>query len=548
MMKAYMTDLRQEFAGYNREKLTGDLMAGATVAAVALPLALAFGVSSGADAAAGLITAILAGIVIGLLSGASYQISGPTGAMSAILLTIVPRYGLEGVFLATLVAGILLIVMGVFRVGRMVSVIPMPVITGFTSGIAILIALGQVDNFFGTVSRGDSVVEKLISYRQLGFQPNWQTLSIGLFVILLMSFWPKKWQAILPSSLAALILVTAANSLLLHWQVAQVGAIPPTLLPANRLALSAISWSSVSGLFLPALSIAALGMIESLLCGASAGRMKEEEMDADRELVAQGIGNVIIPFFGGVPATAAIARTSVAIRAGQKTRLTSIFHAAGLLLSMFLLAPIMSQIPMAALAGVLMVTAFRMNEWHTIRYLFGRKLKSASLEFLLTMVITVVFDLSTAIVAGVAFCSLMFTVKVANLVEIELSSIDPERLRQRDLHFHPSYERVKVAYVMGSLFFGSAQYARKRLDAGIAEGDVLILSLRGLSAMDSTGAHMLLQFCHKAQTQGVHLYFAGVQRQVQTQLKRGGIVDFVGQENFLWSTEEALERVASGEI
>lgn len=267
VVKQFSQNLKKEFLGYNRGKLIKDLLAGITVAAVALPLALAFGVSSGATAAAGLITAILAGLMIGALSGASYQISGPTGAMSAILASIVVKYGLQGVFLATLMAGIILVLAGVFKLGRLVSIIPTPVITGFTSGIAIIIALGQIDHFFGTSSSGETVLQRLASYRSLGFSPQWQTVVIGMAVVLIMVFWPRKWQSVLPSSLSALIVVTALNELLLHWQVTSVGEIPRTLLPATRLLPSEIVASDLYGLLIPACSIAALGMIESLLCG-----------------------------------------------------------------------------------------------------------------------------------------------------------------------------------------------------------------------------------------------------------------------------------------
>lgn len=547
MFSRYLQDLRQEFHGYDGRKLAADLMAGVTVAAVALPLALAFGVSSGADAAAGLITAILSGILIGMLSGASFQISGPTGAMSAVLVTVVARYGLDGMFLATLIAGAVLVAAGLLKVGRMVSIIPMPVITGFTSGIAVIIALGQLDNFFGTTSQGGSAVEKLLSYGRLGFSPDLHAVAIGLGVMALMVLWPKGWQRFCPASLAAIVLVTATNLLALGWQVPVVGEIPRTLLPAARLGVGGLDLSQVGGLLAPALSIAALGMIESLLCGAAGGRMKGEGMNADRELVAQGIGNMVLPFFGGVPATAAIARTSVAVKAGQQTRLTSVFHAVGLLLSMFLLAPVMSRIPMSALAGVLMMTAWRMNEWHAIRYLFGNRLKSACAGFLVTMACTVVFDLSVAILAGIGFSAVMFTVKVSSTVEVTVTQVDPQRLAQRDIAFYESFRQVRVAYVTGALFFGSAGLVRDRLETGLAGADVMILSLRGLGAIDATGAHVLLEFCRRAAEGGTKLYCTGVQNQVMAYLRRGGVVAQVGVANFLWSTEQALERCVEGQ-
>ena len=208
MFSAFFRSLKQEFAGYNSKKLLADMMAGLTVCAVALPLALAFGVSSGASAASGLVTAIIAGVVIAVLGGASYQISGPTGAMSAVLVGIVAEYGLQGVFFACFAAGVLLLLAGVFKLGRLISFIPMPVIMGFTSGIAIIIAMGQIDNFFGTVSEGGSNLEKIASYGRLGFHPNMQAVLIGLLVVLVMVFWPKKWGARVPDSLVGIILAT----------------------------------------------------------------------------------------------------------------------------------------------------------------------------------------------------------------------------------------------------------------------------------------------------------------------------------------------------
>ena len=334
MFSAFFRSLKQEFAGYNSKKLLADMMAGLTVCAVALPLALAFGVSSGASAASGLVTAIIAGVVIAILGGASYQISGPTGAMSAVLVGIVAEYGLQGVFFACFAAGVLLLFAGVFKLGRLISFIPMPVIMGFTSGIAIIIAMGQIDNFFGTVSEGGSNLEK--SYGRLGFHPNMQAVLIGLLVVLVMVFWPKKWGARVPGSLVGIILATIVATVAGMDQLAVVGDIPKTLLLADRLSLGGLSFTMLENLLSPIVTIAALGMIESLLCGASASRMKGEAFNADQELIAQGVGNILLPLFGGVPATAAIARTSVAVKSGQQTRLTSVFHSLFLLASMFL--------------------------------------------------------------------------------------------------------------------------------------------------------------------------------------------------------------------
>ena len=248
MFSAFFRSLKQEFAGYNSKKLLADMMAGLTVCAVALPLALAFGVSSGASAASGLVTAIIAGVVIAVLGGASFQISGPTGAMSAVLVGIVAEYGLQGVFFACFAAGVLLLLSGIFKLGRLISFIPMPVIMGFTSGIAIIIAMGQIDNFFGTVSEGGTNLEKLASYGRLGFHPNMQAVLIGLLVVLVMVFWPKKWGARVPGSLVGIILATIVATVAGMDQLAVVGDIPKTLLLADRLSLGGLSFTMLENL------------------------------------------------------------------------------------------------------------------------------------------------------------------------------------------------------------------------------------------------------------------------------------------------------------
>lgn len=403
MLKKFSIRLKNEFQGYNAKALSKDIMAGLTVTAVALPLALAFGESCGASAAAGLVTAIIAGLIIGALSGASFQISGPTGAMSAILIGIVAgEGGLQSVFYVSFIAGLIILLCAIFKLGRLVQMIPRPVITGFTSGIAIIIALGQIDNFFGTVSEGESAIAKLMSYGELGFAPNVQAIILGLIVVAIMILWPKKLGAIIPGSLIGIIVSTIV-CVIAGFNVSVVGEIPKTLFLEERLDLAAFDFGKLASYISPAISIAALGIIESLLCGASASRMKNESFDADQELVAQGIGNVIIPFFGGVPATAAIARTSVAIKSGCNTRICGIVHALGLLASMFLLGPVMALLPLSALAGVLMVTAWRMNEWESIIEFFKEKKFGEIAQFLITMVATVIFDLTVAIIIGVVF-------------------------------------------------------------------------------------------------------------------------------------------------
>ena len=542
MIKQYILDLRHEFAGYNAKKLSQDLMAGITVAAVALPLALAFGVSSGLTAASGLITAIVAGMIISIFSGASYQISGPTGAMGAILGGLVLSYGEQGVFIATLLAGIILVIAGIFKLRRLVTFIPSPVITGFTSGIAIIIALGQIDNFFGTTSEGASAIAKLASYAHLGFSPNMYAVLFGALVMVIMIVWPKKWNQKIPSSLVGII-VSLVISMFIKADYAVVGEIPRSLMTDSRLEVGALSVDAFKNLISPAFAIAALGMIESLLCGASAGKMKGEKLNADRELVAQGIGNMIVPFCGGVPATAAIARTSVAIKSGAQTRLTGIFHAVGLLLSMFLLAGIMKNIPLSALAGVLMITAWRMNDWEDIKFIFKRKLKMPIAQFLITMIATVVFDLTTAILIGVGFSILAFIVKASD-IQINMADIEEDRLNI-NINYH--HNKTKVVYITGPIFFTTVQDI-EALTEKLVGLDYVIFSMRGVPLIDLTGLKAISDLADALKASGTHVMFAGVQEKVKNNMARFGIDENIGGEQFFWSVEDTLVHIDKEEL
>ena len=538
MIRAYFSDLKNEFSGYGGKALSRDLMAGVTVAAVALPLALAFGVSSGADAAAGLITAIIGGLVIGSLSGAFYQISGPTGAMAAILISIVAKYQMQGVFLATMMAGIFLLLAGVLRLGKMTAYIPAPVITGFTSGISILIAAGQLDNLFGVTSAGETVIDRIGSYFSLGFHPNFHALGVGLFVVLFMVVYPKKWNAVVPGSLVAIILATAAVRVF-GFDVQAVGEIPKTLLPAERLNLSRVSGNTLLHLLSPAFSIAMLGMIESLLCGSSASRMTDRKFNSDQELVAQGIGNIVLPFFGGIPATAAIARTSVAVKSGAVTRLTGIFHALVLVVSMFLLSPVMSAIPLSALAGVLLVTAFRMNEWAAIRYMFSHQFKGAILKYLVTMAATVVFDLTTAIALGVLVALLLLVRRLSKL-EINVESVDASRVSASDAEVERRFGGARVVYIAGAMIFANTQ-AVEAIPAEIPEAcDTVLFSMRGVSYIDVSCAQAFESVVNKLLGRGVRIGVCGLSGETRKTLDRSGITALIGEENIHWSIDRVL--------
>lgn len=529
---------RDEFRGYNVAKFQQDVLAGLTVAAVALPLALAFGVASGATAAAGLVTAILSGLVIGALSGAPYQISGPTGAMSAVLIVLAQRYGLEGIFIAGLLSGFLLLVIGLLRLGRFIAFIPAPVITGFTSGIALIIFIGQIDNFLGVKTEAaESAALKLFNYFKGGFVPDWRAIVIGGVVILTMLFWPRKLNARFPASLLGIILATALNALF-HWPVAVIGDIPKTLLLADRLSLAHIPWQNLTDFIAPALTITALGAVESLLCGAVASNMTGIRLQANQELIGQGIGNMLIPFFGGVPATAAIARTSVGIKSGGQTRLVSIIHALGLLASMFLLAPVMARIPLAALAGVLMVTAVRMNEWHAIRFMFGKHFKSAMLAFVITMLATVALDLTQAILIGTLISAAIFLNELSSL-DINIQEIDPEKLAQRGIQTSGNCRHARVAFITGPLFFAATGNFNEAFN-NLGDTHALILSMRGVSNIDTSGLEAIRALNERLRKQGGTLMFAGVHENARSMMERGGLLDEIGEENFFWSSDQAI--------
>ncbi len=537
-MKNYILDLKREFQGYNSTSFMKDLFAGITLAAVALPLALAFGVSAGASAAAGMITAIIAGIVIGTLSGASYLISGPTGAMSAILIGLTMQYGLQGVFIAGFLSGIILILCSLFKLGKVLSFIPSSVISGFTSGIAIIIATGQIDNFFGSASHGEGVIEQFAYYFNHGFSVEWTSILFGVMVVAIMVCWPKKYSFV-PASLIALLFTLILN-ITLQFDVIEVGSIPSSLIADDRLHLFSINLSTINELILPAISIAALGMIESLLCGASGGKMKKEKMNADRELFAQGLGNMLIPFFGGVPATAAIARTSVAIKSGAKTRVVSIVHSLVLVASMFLFAPFMSKIPMAALAGVLMVTAFRMNEWKEINYMFSKRLKTSIAQFLVTMIATVIFDLTIAILLGIVVSMILFVAKNATL-HITSTKVDAKRI-QTPLQYH--HKDSVVLYVSGPLFFANQEKLLHAFECQAIESSAIIISMRGVSSIDESGANELKLINESAKHHDCEVYLCGIQETVKQQLHRYEVENLY-QGYIMWDALEAIQMIDS---
>jgi len=458
--------------------------------------------------------------------------------MSAVLIVLAQRYGLEGVWIAGVFSGLLLLVIGLLRLGRFIAFIPAPVITGFTSGIALIIAIGQIDNFLGVKTPAhETAAEKLLGYFQVSFTPDWRALLIGSIVIVTMLFWPKSWNTRFPASLAGIIVATITAAIT-QWPVAVIGAIPQTLLLDDRLSPFDIPWSNWQDFIAPVLTITALGAVESLLCGAVASNMTGIRLAANQELIAQGVGNLIIPFFGGVPATAAIARTSVNIKSGGQTRVVSFVHALAILASMFVLAPIMSRIPLAALAGVLIITALRMNEWEAIQYIFKHRLKTATITFVITMLATVILDLTLAILVGVFLSGAVFLSQIAD-IDITVQKVDREKLRQRGIEISGPTEHIRVAYITGPLFFAATGHFNEAF-AQVEDGQTLILSMRGVPLIDTSGLQAILALLEKLHTKNGVLMLSGTHADVYQMLERGGLVKEIGPHNFFWSSEQAI--------
>jgi SulP family sulfate permease len=530
--------LRREFAGYSRSSFQRDLLAGLTVGAVGLPLALAFGVASGADAPAGLVTAILAGLIIGGLGGAAYQISGPTGAMSAVLIVIAGRYGLEGVWVATLLAGIMLILLGLFRLGRYIAFIPSPVIAGFTSGIALIIAVGQLDNVLGvTTPKAENSLAKLLYYFTHPVLPDWRTLTLAGVVVAAMLVVPRFSKAI-PGSLVGIVLATLL-SVGLGWQVPIIGDIPRTILLEHRLTWAGIPWDHLADLLAPAVSIAALGAIESLLCGSVGATMSGKPFDSNQELIGQGIGNLLIPFFGGVPATAAIARTSVAIKSGAVTRVTSFVHSALLLLSALALGPVIRSVPLAALGGVLLVTAWRMNEWESIHFFANARLKSAMAGFLVTMLATAALDLTQAILIGIAISAVIYLRQSATSTTVTSAPVNARQLQAQGTPITAGCPSIHVYYLTGPVFFGSVTTVLESF-ATARDYHSVIISMRGVPLIDAMGAQALTQIVEEHHARGGEVLFTALQPAVLEMFQRTGLFERVGAKNIFWSSANAI--------
>ena len=512
----------------------GDLLGGVTAAIVALPLALAFAVASGVEPKAGLYTAIVAGIVAAVCGGSKVQITGPTGAMAVILVGIVGKYGIEKVWIAGAIAGMIQVALGLAKLGQLVKFIPYPVTAGFTNGIAVIIFCGQLNNFFGLkLPRSDHFLAGLWSTFGNWNLINWESVAIASIVIVTKLFWARVTRLI-PGSLVGLILATAITSYF-HLNIATIGEIPRSL-PMPHGISGWQDWGLLRELINPALALAALGSIESLLSAVVAdGMTVSEKHNSDRELIGQGIANIIVPFFGGIPATGAIARTAVNVRSGGKTRLSGVIHGVTIALIMLTLAPLASQIPLAALAGILMVTSARMIEWEAVKLLI--KADHADLGvMLLTWFITIGFDLILAVEVGLIAAGALF---IKRMSELDLAKIPEAEVFPPGLPLELS-RAIAVYRVDGPLFFGAAE----RFVTFLREEPkvkYLILRMRFVPNMDTTGLVALEDIYQDLNRRGCRLLLSGLQTEVQQKLERSGLLDKIGLNNCFDSTDVAIE-------
>ncbi len=481
-----------------------NLLAGTTVAIVALPLALAFGAASGLGAQAGLITAVVAGIVAAVFGGSNIQVSGPTGAMTVVLVPVVQAHGVTGVLMVGLLAGIVLVVMASAHLGRYVRFLPVSVIEGFTAGIAVVIALQQVPAALGiSNAAGEKVwASAADAVRLFSVDPHLTAPAIAVAVTALMLL-GARWRPRVPFSLIGVALATAASSTL-GLDLLTLGHMPSRL-PAPSLAF--VDPGAVRGLATAALAIAALAALESLLCATVADAMTVgEHHDPDRELFGQGLANIVVPLFGGVPATAAIARTAVNVRAGATTRLAAITHSLVLLGLVFVAAPLVSQIPLAALAGVLFATCVRMVEAGALRALL-RSTRSDALIVALTFTVTVALDLVTAVGVGVAVAVVLALRSVARTARIEQVPIDSG---DHSAEEHTLLnEHIVVYRIDGPLFFGAAHRLLLELP-DIVDVDVVILRMSRVTTLDATGATVLDDAITRLERRGIVVLLSGV--------------------------------------
>lgn len=535
---------------YSKEAFLSDLMAGIIVGIVALPLAIAFGIASGVSPEKGIITAIIAGFIISFLGGSKVQIGGPTGAFIVIIYGIIQQYGEKGLLVATIMAGVLLILLGVFKLGTIIKFIPYPIVVGFTSGIALTIFTTQIKDLFGLSMHivPADFISKWIAYFQ-----NFITISIwptvvGLLSILIIIYTPKFSKKI-PGSLVAIVLMTVLAYILKTYagitSIETIGdrftinaSLPHAQVPN-------MSWEVIKALFPTAITIAVLGAIESLLSATVADGVTGDKHNSNQELIAQGAANLITPLFGGIPATGAIARTMTNINNGGKSPVAGLIHAVVLLLILVCLGPLTKHIPMACLAGVLVIVAYNMSEWRTFRQLLKNP-KSDVAVLLITFFLTVIFDLTVAIEVGIVIACLLFMRRVAETTNISVitDEIDPNAGLDIAINEEPLTipEGVEVYEINGPYFFGIANKFEEQMVQMDDRAKIRIIRMRKVPFIDSTGIHNLTSLCRMSKKEGSQIILSGVNEKVHAVLEKSGFNDLLGKENICSHINIALDR------
>jgi len=533
--------------GYRASDLPADISAGITVGIVALPLAMAFGIASGVRPEQGLFTAIIGGLLVSLLGGTKVQIGGPAGAFVALLYAIGERYGIANLLIATLMAGVLLFLMGALKLGSLVRFVPVSIIVGFTNGIAVVIALQQVKDFLG-LAIDRMPANSLSQLHALGTHLhtiNPVAVAIGIATLVIIIVWPKsylavapgwrRWLARAPGTIAALVLATLAVKLF-GLQVETVGSrfggIPQGL---PVFALPAFDWQTAQNLVAPTLAIALLGAIESLLCARMADSMIDDRHDPNQELMAQGMANFIVPFFGGIAVTGTIARTVTNIRSGARSPIAGVVHALTLLAIVLLAAPLASDIPMAALAGILLFVAWNMGEWRAFP-----QLKQFTINYrvvmLATFLLTVIFDLTVAVEVGLVLASLFFIVRIASVTRLERIDLS-ERVS--------GLASVEGWRLFGSLFFGSVNRLEPLLDPTRPVADITVLDLHQLINLDTTGLDALQSFHRMLDKRGKRLVIVGANTQPLSLMERSGFTAALGDHSLFDTLDAALAAVGT---
>ena len=554
-MKAFefKPKLLSTLKNYSKENFMADLMAGIIVGIVALPLAIAFGIASGVSPEKGIITAIVAGFIISLLGGSKVQIGGPTGAFIVIIYGIIQEYGISGLTVATLMAGVLLILLGVFKLGAVIKFIPYPIIVGFTSGIALTIFTTQIADIFGLQFGDEKVPGDFIGKWMLYFKHfdtvNWWNAIVSFVSVFIIAITPKFSKKI-PGSLVAIVFGTLAVYLMkTYGGITCIDTIGDRFTIQSQLpdaVVPELNWEAIKNLFPVAITIAVLGAIESLLSAAVADGVIGDRHDSNTELIAQGVANVVAPIFGGIPATGAIARTMTNINNGGKTPVAGMIHAVVLLLILLLLMPLAQYIPMACLAGVLVIVSYNMSGWRTFKGLLKNPKSDVSV-LLITFFLTVIFDLTIAIEWGLVLACVLFMRRVMETTEISVikDEIDPNK--ESDLEVHEEHliipEGVEVYEINGPYFFGIATKFEEMMANMGERPKVRIIRMRKVPFIDSTGVHNLTNLCDMCKKDNIQVVLSGVNEKVQNVLEKTGFLyTLVGEQNICPNINIALER------